>query len=72
MDGCIQGELHDDDQKAATALQVSSEVLSKYWGGEFGFMRKGLGPIFLNHDTSLVRLAKAFAAKDMCLVFEYE
>jgi hypothetical protein len=43
MDGCIQGELHDDDQKAATALQASSEVSVKMWV-EFGFMRKGLGP----------------------------
>ena len=41
---------------------------------ESGFMRKGLGPkfFFLNRDESLVRLAKAFAPKDMCLVFEYE
>ncbi len=27
---------------------------------------------FLNRDESLVRLAKAFAAKNMCLVFGYE
>ena len=33
MDGCIQGELHDDDQKAATALQVSSEVFCQNVGG---------------------------------------
>ena len=27
---------------------------------------------FLNRDESLVGLAKAFAAKDLCLVFGYE
>jgi hypothetical protein len=71
MDGCIQGELHDDDQKAATALPVSSEVLSKMWG-EFWIHAQGFGTnFFLNRDESLVRLAKAFAAKNMCLVFGY-
>ena len=38
-----------------------------------GFMDKVSGTkIFGDSNESLVRLAKAFAAKDMCLVFEYE
>jgi hypothetical protein len=45
MDGCIQGELHDDDQKAAMALPVSSEVLSKMWG-EFWIHAQGFGTNF--------------------------
>jgi hypothetical protein len=42
--------------------------VEEFWIHAQGF----LGPIFLNRDESLVRLAKAFAGKDMCLAFGYE
>jgi hypothetical protein len=62
MDGCIQGELHDDDRKAATALQVSREFCQNVGG--LGFMGKVFwDQIFGKSDESLVRLAKAFAGK---------
>jgi hypothetical protein len=60
-------------KKSSRALQVPSKVLSKC-GGVLDscarFFETNVS--FLNRDESLVRLAKAFAGKDMCLAFGYE
>ena len=73
MDGCIKGELYDDDRKAATVLQVSLGGSVKMFWVEGWIHGPGFwDQILEKSDESLVRLAKAFAGKGMCLVLGYE
>ena len=61
MDGCIQGELHDDDQKSLHGVAGVLGSSVKIWGGSLASCGRVWDQFFLNRDESLVRLAKAFA-----------